>query len=654
MREGYLDEHRVIVSAPTASGKTLLALLTIADNHAKTGSKAVYIVPLRALASEKHEQFKELLEPQGISVGLSTGEFDSSSEQLHAFDVIVCTSEKMESLFRHNAPWLKEVGLAVIDEVHLLGDGHRGATLEVVLTKLIEKQARLLCLSATIPNAGDIADWMGAKLVESDYRPTPLEISVCDGESLYFDWGREPASSEESLVKMALAEKNGKGQALAFVSSRRNTEALARSLAPFVQSKLTLDEKQTCEELADAALKTLSQPTSQCRALAECLRSGVAFHHAGLLGKQRSLIERGFKKEHCLKCIACTTTLAMGIDYPASWVIVRDLKRFNGSFSAFIPALEVAQMTGRAGRPSFDSKGTAVLCCKPHEKRRVIDKYVNGRLEDIWSQLSSKPLLRSHCLGLIASRHCNDFKSLYSFFNNTFYASQYGDQEELLETVTSVISELIEMGFIREGTKLLATPIGQRVSELYIDPLTAHSFVEFVKSKPEKPFDYLLALNSATEARPLLRVNRAEETGLWDELHSLYESKLEEDEALKKYKSAKLLNAWVNEATESEIMEDFQLPPGVVHSRVRNMEWLAYALQELCFLLNQAREYSEAKKMRKRIKHGIKEELLALCSIRGVGRVRARRLWAAKVKSKEDYSRLSKDEKRAILYAKGI
>ena len=110
----------------------------------------------------------------------------------------------------------------------------------------------------------------------------------------------------------------------------------------------------------------------------------------------------------------------------------------------------------------------------------------------------------------------------------------------------------------------------------------------------------------------------------------------------------------MNEAAEGEIMEEFQLPPGVVHSRVRNMEWLAYALQELCFLLNQAHEYAEAKKLRKRIKHGIKEELLDLCSIRGIGRVRARRLWNASVKSKEDYSLLSKDAKRAILYAKGI
>lgn len=1108
MRAGYLQEHRVVVSAPTASGKTLLALMAIADNYEKTGSKAVYVVPLRALASEKHEQFKALLEPQGITVGLSTGELDSSSEQLHAFDVIVCTSEKMESLFRHNAPWLSDVGFAVIDEVHLLGDGHRGATLEVVLTKLIEKQARLLCLSATIPNADAIALWMGAKLVSSDYRPTPLEIGVCDGESLYFDWGCDgPASSEEALVRRALAENNGKGQALAFVATRRSTEALARTLGSFVQSTLTPEEKQSCAELADAALKALSQPTSQCRALAECLRNGVAFHHAGLVGKQRSLIERGFKKERCLKCIACTTTLAMGIDYPASWVIVRDLKRFNGAFAEFIPALEAAQMClpasaellladgtyrkikdiidardncslvcvnestgkltkgtptkwfkrearefvslrlsdgreltltpnhplfgldacserkgwneagrlrvgdfvgvlkrtpsrisepvmldyfqdayvldavklvrqlmaetgltykcaaeklevpfktlksyaynkaiplpllrklakmarmegelpalvrkiktkqgnpifvfkrlpprllwfiglaasdgsltnyvgkgkwlgvnyrkikldsahkgitrelesflkqhgvpyyktagkgefgkrelnrieisnqlladllstfgvhpgkkaydvapskavfelpsehiaqyvagvfdgdgnlneerhairlcvkskfltfgvqrllkklgirstvssdkssnwwlgisslsevnkfkrlipcvritpkerayqrmthpkkeygdlvfekvvsfervttrkpqtvynlsvaseenyvyndvlvhncGRAGRPVFDSKGTAVLCCKPQEKRAIVDKYVTGRLEDIWSQLSSKPMLRGHCLGLIASRHCGDFESLYSFFNKTFYASQYSDREEILEIVTEVVRELIEMGFVREGKKLLATPVGKRVSELYIDPLTAHSLVKFAIAKPKEPFDYLLALNSATEARPLLRVNRSEENGLWEEMHALYESELEKEEALEKYKSAKFLNAWVNESTEGELMEEFQLPPGVVHSRVRNMEWLAYALQELCFLLNRTREYAEAKKIRKRIKQGVKEELLDLCSIRGVGRVRARRMWKAGVQTKEDYSRLQKDDKKAILYAKGI
>src|SRR3989338_9915473 len=96
LAEGLLSQDRVVVSAPTASGKTLLALIKILDNYRKTKTKALYIVPLRALASEKHDEFVEKLSPHGLSIAISTGDFDSSSEELHAFDVIIVTSEKMD------------------------------------------------------------------------------------------------------------------------------------------------------------------------------------------------------------------------------------------------------------------------------------------------------------------------------------------------------------------------------------------------------------------------------------------------------------------------------------------------------------------------------------------------------------------------------
>ncbi|PIO01716.1 restriction endonuclease subunit R [Candidatus Micrarchaeota archaeon CG09_land_8_20_14_0_10_60_16] len=655
LAEGFLDAERVVVSAPTASGKTLLALMAIVDNYEKTRTKAVYVVPLRALAAEKQEDFKEKLHPFGITVGLSTGELDSSSEHLHAFDVVVCTSEKMDSLFRHGAPWLKDVGLAVIDEVHLLGDGSRGATLEVVLTKLLHNKARLLCLSGTIPNASEIAAWLKkAKLVESNYRPTPLQLALFDGETLHYsDEDKEKADGVAGLVKRALAENEGTGQALVFVATRRNAEALAKELSATVMKVLNEGERTECKELAERALKALGTPTSQCRALAACLENGIAFHHAGLVEKQRKLIETGFKKDRCLKTIVCTTTLAMGIDYPASWVVVRDLKRFNGAFSEMVSALEVHQMVGRAGRPKYDKKGVGVLCCKPSETRRAAEKYILGDLESIWSQLSNEALLRTHCLGLIASKHCTDRESLYGFFGETLYAKQYGDTEELLEKVEGVVEELEEMGFIREKEKLVATPAGKRASELYIDPLTAHSFIKFVSSEGEKrEFDYLLELNKSTEARPLISAGKGEESALWEEAYAAYGEKVNEGDFLDSYKSAKMLNAWVNEATEEEIMESFQLPPGVVHSRARNMEWLCYAMQELAFLLNRTQGYAAAKRLRKRIKNGIKEELLDLCSIRGVGRVRGRRLWNSGVKTQEAYAALEPEQRRAIVYEK--
>ncbi|MFH0835715.1 MAG: DEAD/DEAH box helicase [Candidatus Micrarchaeota archaeon] len=656
LESGLLEEPRVVISAPTASGKTLLGIMKILGHYQQTKKKALYIVPLRALASEKHEEFSRVFERFGLKIAKSTGDFDSSSEQLHAFDVIIVTSEKMDSLLRHKTAWLKDVGLVIVDEVHLLNDEGRGATLEVVLTKLKKLNAQVLALSATIPNSKELAEWMDAVLVQSDYRPTKLEIGVCDGKQLAFAEETRKMGKENflpELVAGALKENNGNGQALFFVSTRRNAEGLAKELSSFTLTQVSQEEK---EKLAVCSRKILGlSPTSQCRSLAFCVERGIAFHHAGLTEHQKSLVEKAFKKDRVLKVIVATTTLAMGIDYPASWVVVRDLKRYNGAFSSFITNLEVAQMVGRAGRPRYDKRGVGVLVCKPGEFREVREKYVFGELENIYSKLSSEVALRNHCLALVSSGYAGSFSELFDFFAKTFFAFQYKDTQELLELVERIVGGLKEMDFVREREgKLVATPIGKRVSELYVDPLSAFGFLNFMRRKRKSDFDFLLELQNATEARPLVSVKRNEEMELWNEFYALVDdlalANWERDsESLEKYKSAKLLNAWINEDTEDHVLESFQIPPGVLHARARNMEWLAYAMQELAFMLNDASSFKQAKAVRKRVKYGVKEELLDLCSIKSIGRVRARRLFSKGVKTREEFDKLETHEIKALI-----
>jgi helicase len=625
----------------------------------------LYIVPLRALAAEKRVEFERELAPFGISVGISTGDYDSSSEELAAFDVVIVTSEKLDSLLRHKAKWIESVGLVVADEVHLLNDDHRGATLEIVLTKLKRAGAQLMALSGTVPNATEIASWLDAQLFTSSWRPAPLILGVCDRKKVFFDAGFVKLENGEEraihdLVELAVAENAGKGQALVFASTRKNAETTALELGETTKKKLSEEELADCAKLADRALRVLGTPTRQCKLLASCLRNGVSFHHAGIESKQRALIEDGFKRKRCVKAIVCTTTLAMGIDYPASWVIVRDLKRYNGAFSELIPALEVAQMTGRAGRPRFDKRGIGVLVCRPTEKRVVTEKYLLGPLENVYSKLASEPVLRSHVLALIAQEYCKTSDALKKFFGDSFYAFQYGDAVELYDKVERVVGELKEMDFVREknGT-LLATPVGKRTAELYIDPLSSYSLLRFIEqagAKKKNVFAYLMALNSTTESLPLMTASRKEEEALWEELYALSDDfDLQAAEfdasALDKYKTAKILNAWINEETEDAILDSFEIPPGVLHARMRNAEWLAYALQELAFMKNASTVSVAAKQLGRRIKHGVKEELLEICRLRGVGRVRGRRLFNAGVKSVEDFKARSKEEIKKITAA---
>lgn len=180
---GLLENKNLLVCTPTASGKTLIAEIAMLNSIYNNVGKAIYIVPLKALASEKFKEFKKRY--TDIRIALSIGDTDSADNYLKSFDLIITTSEKLDSLIRHNALWLKFVHVVIIDEVHLLNDASRGPTLEIVITLLrrILKKMQLIALSATIGNPKELAGWLNAELVEDNWRPVELKKGVyLDGE----------------------------------------------------------------------------------------------------------------------------------------------------------------------------------------------------------------------------------------------------------------------------------------------------------------------------------------------------------------------------------------------------------------------------------------------------------------------------------------
>ncbi len=183
VKAGLFSSRNLLVCTPTASGKTLVAEMGFLNCVLNLRKKAVYVVPLRALASEKFYSFKKHY--PSLRIGLSTGELDSDDKGLGGFDVVIVTSEKFDSLLRHRSSWLKSVGLIVVDEIHLLNDQSRGPTLEVVLA-IIKKEfsgAQIIGLSATIGNAKELAEWLDAGLVIDSWRPVRLKKGVyLDGE----------------------------------------------------------------------------------------------------------------------------------------------------------------------------------------------------------------------------------------------------------------------------------------------------------------------------------------------------------------------------------------------------------------------------------------------------------------------------------------
>lgn len=176
---GLLERKNLLVCTPTASGKTLIAELAMVKSILEEKGKAIYIVPLKALANEKFKDFKKRYGLY-LRIALSIGDLDSADPYLANYDLIICTSEKLDSLIRHHAPWLNRVGTVIVDEVHLMNDPERGPTLEILITMLKEllKDVQIIALSATIGNPEELAEWLNADLVIDNWRPVELKKGI--------------------------------------------------------------------------------------------------------------------------------------------------------------------------------------------------------------------------------------------------------------------------------------------------------------------------------------------------------------------------------------------------------------------------------------------------------------------------------------------
>ncbi len=188
IKKGLLQGKNLLVCTPTASGKTLIAEIAAFKSIIEGRGKAVYIVPLKALASEKYKDFRKR-HGKIAKIALSIGDTDSADPYLAEYDLIVTTSEKLDSLIRHNSPWISGIATVVIDEIHLLNDTERGPTLEILITilKKLLKNVQIIGLSATIGNAEELAEWLQAELVVDEWRPVKLHRGIyLDGEVEFY------------------------------------------------------------------------------------------------------------------------------------------------------------------------------------------------------------------------------------------------------------------------------------------------------------------------------------------------------------------------------------------------------------------------------------------------------------------------------------
>jgi activating signal cointegrator complex subunit 3 len=390
----------LLVSAPTGAGKTNIAMLAILRELAlrrnssdgggrasgsqqhhpsfdATEFKIVYVAPMKALAAEVAAAFSKRLAALGVSVRELTGDMQLTRKELDATHMVVTTPEKWDVVTRKGgeAAVASALALLILDEVHLLAD-ERGGVLEALVARTrrqVEAQQspiRIVGLSATLPNPGDVADFLGVPregrfIFGPSYRPVPLTQRFI-GVSETNPGKRAAAMGDIAYREVVAAIRRGK-QAMVFVHSRADTGRTARALA---DAAAVAGEAELFAMESHPEAELLMRDVARCRdrTLSELAPKGFGVHHAGMLRPDRSLAERLFSRG-ALKVLVCTATLAWGVNLPAHTVVIKGTQIYDAQRGGFkdLGVLDVAQIFGRAGRPQFDTSGEGIIITE-HKK----------------------------------------------------------------------------------------------------------------------------------------------------------------------------------------------------------------------------------------------------------------------------------------------
>jgi helicase len=647
---GLLDGKSILISAPTASGKTLTAILATISYLSKNNGKVIYLSPLRALAAEKFTEFKKLEKVElgkKIKVGISTGDFENIEKNLEKNDVIILTNEKMDSIIRHGAEWIDDIGLVIADEIHLIGDESRGPTLEMILTKLklLVSKPQIVGLSATITNSNEIANWLDCILVKNDWRPVPLSEGVYDAGEVIMNDGKK-FKVESSIcgtpIDLGVQSVKDGGQSLVFAETRTRSKALAIKAADVISQFL---EKKESEELQKISKKILSdnEHTELVKTLAILIKKGVAFHHAGLNQNCRQTIETEFRKG-TIKLLSSTPTLAAGVNLPARRVVISSINRYNAKVGGNRPIsiLEYKQLCGRAGRPQYDNYGESIIVGNGNSED-LMEYYIHGEPEPIVSKITDDKSLRTHVLSVIVTSPGIKKEDILDFFLQTLGGLQ--SRKATIKFAIDISLRFLTNAFliIKKGERYAATEFGKKTSMLYIDPLTATSFrdaIENVSKERTHTFGFLHLISNCEEFFPKFSLRQKDHETASLMITNNSSELLTPISEYDCSRSLLALQSWITESSELALSDNLGIESGDMHRMVETADWLSYCLREISKHVERADLLDELENLRRRIVYGIREELLDLVKVRGIGRIRARMLYKHGIKTLDDLAKI--------------
>ncbi|AEG17748.1 DEAD/DEAH box helicase domain protein [Methanobacterium paludis] len=617
------DTTNYIIAIPTASGKTLLGVMA-ALNTILNGGKVVYAVPLISIQNEKVKEFKKF-----EKFDINVGKHPSSS------DLAVMVFESFDAITRFSWNTLREIDLLIVDEFHMIGEYSRGPTIECAITRsrILNPGMRIIALSATLQNMPELSSWLDAHVVEHDYRPVPLYKDVLTTEEM------ETKNKNDVILRVLNTSIKESSQILVFVSTRRFTESLANYIAGKIKRKIPADKKKAFREVAEKILdvpkKRGSLPTAVCLKLAECVESGIAFHHAGLFDKQKEIIEEEFREGN-LYMITATPSLMYGVNLPSKNVVIRDYTRWTSQGPQPIPVFDYEQMSGRAGRPGYDTEGYSYLIAKSvDEAYNLKDHYVYGEIETTHSKLiENKDAVYKQIITQIASTLARNPQDILEFFGSTFYGFQMSNNEYLSAfsadsmeyEINQALEFLIQNGILQttpEGIK--TTEFGMLIAKSNYAVKTAVRLREFAKMDGEIDIHKLIYEISKTPDMPMISFKgRKSKEPVRERLNKegVFIVDIGNSEA-----TAATLIEWMNERNEYEIENAFNVYAASTRRSSYEASLLVKFFKRICEVLGVYSGLNSLDVLSARLYYGVKDDIVPMVvSIKRLGRKRARAL----------------------------
>ncbi len=458
------DGDHLVVSAPTSSGKTMIAEIAAINCFFKN-ERTVILLPLRALVNDKFEDFQSKYSEYGIRIVRATGEISDDIKNFlkGRYDVAILTYEKFSNLLLGYPFILNNLGLVVVDEAQMLTDASRGINLEFLLTllrsqRLHGQEPQILLLSAVLGQTNGLDRWLGARLLKHTERPVPLQEGlICgDGSFRYLDSDgnetrerlivpeRRKGSSQDLIVPLVRKLVADNEKIIVF----RSTRGEATGAANYLATELKLPPAiEVIRSLPDG------DTSASSAALRNCLNSGVAFHTSDLDRDERAVVEAAFRDpDGKVRVLVATTTVAMGINTPASSVIIAGLTHPQDQPYS---VAEYKNMVGRAGRLGFVEKGKSfTVALNGAEEHRFWKHYVLGLPDDLHSRFGSGNLLSivTRVLATVSSTKAMGMQTqdIIDFLQHSFAATQRtsGTKEWTSANIIQTITTLERNGLI--------------------------------------------------------------------------------------------------------------------------------------------------------------------------------------------------------------